>query len=142
MTGKMPQPKAGKTMLHYLRTLCLGQQLLWSYFIWYLVITFVYFDINPRLWLSSFGIALIVGAALVISTTCWPVNLKTLDRWQTMRLFLIPFCVSSYSSLIKNKGFTLIFSPDIKTNSIAIVSILFFLTLVALIKKIPIHSHR
>ncbi len=135
MTGKMPPPKVGKTMLCYLKTLSLGQQLLWSYFIWYLAITVLYFDASPHLWFSSLGIALIVGAALVISTTCWPVSLKTLDRWQTMRLFLIPFCVSSYSSLIKGKKFILIFPPDLKTNSIVITSVLFFLAVVVLIKK-------
>jgi hypothetical protein len=34
-----------------------------------------------------------------------------LDFWQTFRLFLMPFCVSSFSALVKGKGFILIFSP-------------------------------
>jgi len=122
-------------MLDYLRNLGLGQTLLWSYFIWYLSICIQYFDYRPSLWLSSVGIAVIIGIALVISTTCWPVNLKTLDRWQTMRLFLIPFCVSSYSSLIKDKNFLLIFPPGIKQNLIPLSVIFSFYLLVLMIKK-------
>jgi hypothetical protein len=34
-----------------------------------------------------------------------------LDFWQTFRLFVMPFCVSSFSALVKGKGFILIFSP-------------------------------
>ncbi len=121
--------------MKYFQQLCLGQQLLWGYFIWYLVIVFLYFDPSPRLWFSSLGIAIIVGTALVISTTCWPVNFKTLDQWQTMRLFLIPFCVSSYASLIKGHHFILIFPPVIKTNAIALIAITIFFLLVYLLKK-------
>ena len=33
------------------------------------------------------------------------------DRWTTLRLFLMPFCVSSFAALVKDKGFVLIFSP-------------------------------
>jgi hypothetical protein len=34
------------------------------------------------------------------------------DRWQVFRLFAMPFCVSSFSSLIKGKGFWLVLSPS------------------------------
>jgi hypothetical protein len=34
-----------------------------------------------------------------------------LEFWQTVRLFMMPFCVSSFSALVKGRGFILIFSP-------------------------------
>ncbi|MFV2004798.1 MAG: hypothetical protein ACC650_06290 [Gammaproteobacteria bacterium] len=123
-------------MINYIKNLALGKLLLWVYFIWYLSISILYFDSDPRLWLTALGISVIVGIALVLSTTCWPVEIRTLDRWQTLRLFLIPFCVSSYSLLVKDKNCFLIFPPDLKTNTIALLAIFSFLLFVVLIKKI------
>ena len=77
------------------------------FLIWYLVVLVRYFDPRPRLWLTSLGLSVIIGVALYISTTAGTNNVK-LDRWQTFRLFLMPFCVSSFSALIKGKGFILI----------------------------------
>ena len=70
-----------------------------------------YFDSSPRLWLTSLGLSLIVGFALFISTTAASKNKVKLDFWQTVRLFIMPFCVSSFSALVKGRGFILIFSP-------------------------------
>jgi len=123
-------------MINYIKHLALGKLLLWVYFIWYLSISILYFDGDPRLWLTALGISVIVGFALVLSTTCWPVEIRTLDRWQTLRLFLIPFCVSSYSLLIKDKNCFLIFPPDLETNAIALLAILSFLLFVLVIKKL------
>jgi len=123
-------------MINYIKNLALGKLLLWVYFIWYLSISILYFDSDPRLWLTALGISVIVGIALVLSTTCWPVEIRTLDRWQTLRLFLIPFCVSSYSLLVKDKNCFLIFPPDLKTNAIALLAIFSFLLFVVLIKKL------
>jgi len=77
-----------------------------------LVVLVRYFDPNLRLWLTSLGLALIVGIALYISTAASGPNKVKLDRWQTFRLFLMPFCVSSFAALVKNRGFFLIFSPN------------------------------
>jgi hypothetical protein len=93
-------------VLSYLRHLCVGQKLLW---------------------LSAFGISLIVGFALVLSTSCWPVEVKKLDRWKTFRLFFIPFCVSSYSLIISHQDFLLIFPHELKANFIAVLAICTFL---------------
>ncbi len=123
------------SIVDYVRQLQFDKLLLWSYFIWYLSISVLYFDADPKLWFTALGIALIVGIALVLSTTCWPIDVKILDRWQMLRLFLIPFCVSSYSLLIKDKDCFLIFPPDLKTNSIALSAIFCFLVFVILIKK-------
>ena len=38
-------------------------------------------------------------------------NRVNLDFWKTLRLFLMPFFVSSFAAMVKGKGFVLIFSP-------------------------------
>jgi hypothetical protein len=99
-------------LLRYLRNLKTGQLILWCYLVWYLVVLVRYFDPNPRLWLTSCGLSLIIGLALYISTTSAGGNKVTLAGWQTFRLFLMPFCVSSFAALVKGHGFFLIFSPN------------------------------
>lgn len=94
----------------YLAGLTRGRLILWCYLIWYLVVLVRYFDPNPRLWLTSLGLSGIIGLALYISTTSAPGSVK-LGVWPTFRLFLMPFCVSSFSALVKGQGFVLIFSP-------------------------------
>ena len=94
----------------YLSTLSNGRLILWCYLIWYLVVLVRYFDPNPRLWLTSIGLSIIIGFALFISTTAGRANQVRLERWPMIRLFLMPFCVSSFSALVKGKGFFLIFS--------------------------------
>jgi len=78
-----------------------------------------YFDSSVRLWLTSLGLSLIIGFALFISTTAASANKVKLDFWQTFRLFLMPFCVSSFSALVKGRGFVLIFSPKLMEIGIA-----------------------
>lgn len=98
-------------LIRYLANLSTGRLILWCYFIWYLVVLIRYFDPSLRLWLTSLGLSLIIGFALYLSTTASSTNQVKLDRWQTFRLFLMPFCVSSFAALVKGKGFILIFSP-------------------------------
>ena len=98
-------------LLRYLTNLSTGRLILWCYFIWYVVVLVRYFDASPRLWLTSLGLSLIIGVALFISTAKSGTNQVKLDRWQVFRLFLMPFCVSSFSALVKGKDFVLIFSP-------------------------------
>jgi hypothetical protein len=100
-------------LLRYLANLTTGRLILWCYFIWYAVIFVRYFDSTPRIWLTSLGISFIVGIALVISTTSGTKGTMKLDGWQTFRLFLMPWCVSSFSALVKGQGFILIFSPKL-----------------------------
>jgi hypothetical protein len=97
-------------LVAYLRGLSTGRLILWCYFIWYVVVLAHYFEPRLRLWLTSLGLSVIIGVALYISTTAGTNNVK-LDRWQTFRLFLMPFCVSSFAALVKDDGFILIFSP-------------------------------
>src|SRR6185369_6132125 len=98
-------------LLRYLTNLSNGRLILWCYFIWYCVVLVRYFDRSLRLWLTSLGLSLIIGFALFISTTAVSANKVKLDFWQTARLFMMPFCVSSFSALVKGRGFVLIFSP-------------------------------
>jgi len=106
-------------LLRYLANLSAGRLILWCYFIWYLVVLVRYFDPNPRLWLTSLCLSLIIGAALLINTTASGTRRVKLEPWPTFRLFLTPFCVSSFSAFVKDRGFFLIFSPRWQENSVA-----------------------
>lgn len=114
----------------YLTTLSTGRLILWCYFIWYAVVLVRYFDPAPRLWLTSIGLSVIIGVALYISTAATGTTKVKLDRWQTFRLFLMPFCVSSFAALVKGKGFMLIFSPKPFENLLAVGLCVLLCTLV------------
>jgi hypothetical protein len=101
----LPQP------LRYLANLSAGRLLLWCYFLWYLVVLVRYFEADLRLWLTSVGMSLIVGVALYVSTTSASAVQGRFGLWPTLRLFMMPFCVSSFAALVKGKGFYLVFSP-------------------------------
>jgi hypothetical protein len=98
-------------LLRYLANLTPSKQILWCYFLWYLVIVSLHFDPRPTLWLSSLGLSGFVGFALLLGIEDSPRRWRRLDRWQGFRLFLIPFCVSSYAASVKGHGFLVVFSP-------------------------------
>jgi hypothetical protein len=100
-----------RRLLDYIADLTAGSLMLWCYLIWYLIVLVRYFDPSPRLWLTSVGLSLVIGFALLVSTTAAGGNSVKLARWQMLRLFLTPFCVSSFSALVRGKGFVLVFSP-------------------------------
>jgi len=89
---------------------------LWCYLIWWLFTVSHHFDPRPRLWLSSLGLSAIIGTALYLSTAYAGKAKTKLDRWQIFRLYLMPFCVSSFAALIKDRGFILVFEPTLGTN--------------------------
>ena len=97
--------------LTYLANLSSGRLALWCYFIWYSVILVHYFDPSPRLWLTSLGLSGIIGIALLVNTTRSGSVPVKLERWPIVRLFMMPFCVSSFAALVKGRGFILVFSP-------------------------------
>jgi hypothetical protein len=97
--------------LRYLAGLTLGRYVLWCYFLWWGTVVVRYFDPNPRIWLTSLGLSVIIGVALVINTTVSGTARVRLQPWPLFRLFLTPFCVSSFAALVKDRGFFLIFSP-------------------------------
>ena len=114
----VPQ-RAGPMLIRYLRSLNSGRLILWCYFIWYLVVLVRYFDPSLRLWLTSLGLSGIIGFALYVSTVTAGAQRVKLEFWQVFRLFLMPFCVSSFAALVKGNGFILIFSPDVRENALA-----------------------
>ncbi len=123
-------------MLKYLSHLSTGRLILWSYLIWYAVILVRYFDASPTLWLTSLGLSIIIGIALIIIATSSAEGARPLDNWQRFRLFLMPFCVSSFSALVKGHGFILIFSPKPIENLVAAGLCLLLWGSVALIKRL------
>lgn len=121
-------------LYEYLAGLSLGRAVLWCYLIWYLVMVAFHFDPSPRLWATSLGISAVIGVGLLLSVSA-PGHPVLRDRWQVMRLFLMPFCVSSFSALIKDSGFILIFSPRIAETVIAVLSCGLFLAIVFLLRQ-------
>lgn len=123
-------------LLNYIRGLSAGRIVLWCYAIWYVVNVANHFDSRPRLWITSLGIAGIIGTALVISTTSSSRGTTRLDRWQVFRLFLMPFCVSSFAALVKDAHYILVFPPTLKENLIGLGLITAFVVIVFLVKKV------
>jgi len=119
-------------MLAYFASLSRGRAVLWCYLLWYLTTLFFHFDPSPRLWLNSAGISLVIGIALQLSVAhaAGPPP----SRWQTFRLFLMPFCVSSFSSLIKERGYWLIVPPRAVEFAAAVGVCSVFLLFVAALK--------
>ncbi len=123
---------ATRIAISYMKCLTLGRALLWCYLIWYLVMAAAYFDPAPSLWLTSAGLSLIIGCALILSLS-GPQAMR-LDRWQRFRMFCIPFCVSSFSALVKDRGFILIFSPQPAETGLAIAFCAAFLAIAGLVR--------
>lgn len=123
-----------RIVIDYLKQVTLGRALLWCYLIWYLVMAAAYFEPSPRLWLTSAGLSLVIGCALILSVSA-PQAMR-LDRWQIFRLFCVPFCVSSFSALVKDHGFILIFSPDPADSGLAFALCAAFLVLVGLTRRL------
>lgn len=102
----------------YLASLPNGKIVLWCYLIWYLNTVIHHFDASPGLWLNSLGVSALIGVGLILSVGGKRSVLA--DRWQTFRLFMMPFCVSSFSSLIKGKGFILMVPPSVDELAISV----------------------
>ncbi|MDP4624552.1 MAG: hypothetical protein NWT08_05365 [Akkermansiaceae bacterium] len=124
-------------MLPYFAKLKTTKLILWCYLVWYVAIICQYFDQNLNLWLSSLGIAALIGFALNLASRQGD---QAPERWVIFRLYLFPFCVSSYSALIKGKGFFLLFPPELKPMIIASSSCLLFLVFALICKKTLIPS--
>ena len=119
--------------LAYFSQLRTGKMVLWCYLIWYLTMASFYFDPAPGLWINAMGISAVIGTGLILSVGGFQVATK--DRWQVMRLYLMPLCVSSFSALIKGQGFVLVFSPKLAENLIAAGCCGIFVTAVLLLRK-------
>jgi len=111
--------RACQIVVLYLARLPNTRLTLWCYLVWYLSVVTLYFNASPEIWLNSLGISVVVGYALFLSTG--PGTLERLKQrfWESLRLFMCPFLVSSFSSLVKGKGFVLLFSPLLSENLMA-----------------------
>jgi hypothetical protein len=128
----MPNPA------RYLANLSTGRAILWCYAIWYAVHVISHFEPLPRLWLTSIGLSGIIGTALLISTRSSSRGKTQLDPWQVFRLYLMPFCVSSFSALVKDAHYFLIFSSKNSENLLGIGLIAAFLLSVLVLKHTPL----
>lgn len=113
--------KPFKRLLVYVANLSVVQMVLWCYLMWYCYFASVYFSSSYNIWLNSLGLAGFVGFAMFLSTgPCSSDRLRDCF-WQTVRLFVAPFLVSSFSALVKGKGFVFIFSPKMEENAAAFI---------------------
>lgn len=125
---RLPQP------LRYLSGLKPGKVTLWCYLIWYLVSVVAHFDASPGIWLSSLGISAVVGVALLLSVR--GETATSSNSWQTFRLFLMPFCVSSFSALIKGQGYILVLPSRPSELYLSLVLCAAFVLFVQVLKRI------
>lgn len=123
-----------KGLVEYFGSIKLDKAILWCYLIWYGVIIYFHFDPSLKVWINSIGISAVIGTGLVLSVASNPSGAR--DHWQTFRLYLMPFCVSSFSALIKDRGFIVILSPQIRENLIAILCCVLFLAVVYGVKRV------
>ena len=122
----------------YLSNLTTGKIVLWCFLIWYLATVIHYFDATPGIWLNAIGISAIIGIALYLSVL--EPGKSPPDRWTVMRLFLMPFCVSSFSQLIKGKGFVLVFPPSLHDNAVALAACAVFVGVVWMLRRVAFRS--
>lgn len=122
-------------LLAYLGGLTTGRVILWCYAIWYVVTVVNHFDPQPRLWVTSAGLSAIIGFALVLSTRSSSKGTTELDGWQIFRLYVMPFCVSSFAALVKDAGYILIFPPSLGENLAGLGAMAVFVGLVLLVRR-------
>jgi hypothetical protein len=118
----------------YLARLPAGKMVLWCFLIWYLATVIHHFDPAPSIWLNALGISGIIGVALYLSVR--DPGKPPPDRWTTLRLFLMPFCVSSFSQLIKGKGFVLVFPPALHEIAVSLAACAVFVAAVYAAKRL------
>ena len=120
-------------VVQYLANLPNGKLVLWCYLIWWANTVVHHFDPSASIWLNSVGISALIGFALMLSVGGLSVAAR--DKWQTFRLFAMPFGVSSFSSLIKGKGFILVFPPSLEELAAALGLCLAFTALVMALRR-------
>lgn len=117
--------------IRYLTRLDARRALLWSGFIWYAVLMGRHASLVPGAWVNAAGIALVVGLMLTANAIPAGGTWRQLDRWSLRRFFLIPFCVSSFSVVMRDTGLVVIFPRNLADNLIASAAVGVFLLAVA-----------
>jgi len=119
--------------VRYLANLTGGRIALWCFLIWYIATVIHHFDAAPAIWLNALGISVIIGIALYLSVR--EPGKPPPDRWTVLRLFMMPFCVSSFSQLIKGQGFVLVFPPDARELAISLAACGVFVVFVLAVRR-------
>jgi hypothetical protein len=119
--------------LRYIANLTAGKIVLWCFLLWYLATVIHHFDPAPAIWLNALGISGIIGVALYLSVR--EPGKSPPDRWTVVRLFLMPFCVSSFSQLIKGRGFVLVFPPNLHEIGVSLAACAAFVAAVLIVKR-------
>ena len=122
-----------KGVIQYLYEIKLDKTMLWCYLIWYVVVIYFYFDPSLKIWTNSIGISAVIGTGLIMFSVSSGKTGKSV-HWQTFRLYLMPFCVSSFSALIKGQGFIVFVSPKIEETLVAVSCCVLFLAVVLGVK--------
>ena len=120
--------------MRYLAHLAPGKIVLWCFLVWYLATVVHHFDATPSIWLNALGISAIIGVALYLSVR--EPGKPPPDRWTTLRLFMMPFCVSSFSQLIKGQGFMLVFPPGAREFAMSLAAVAIFVAIVFTAKSV------
>ena len=121
-----------KWLIQYLYEIKLDKAILWCYLIWYVTVVCFHFDPSVKIWINSIGISAVIGTGLMLSVSS---SKGERDRWQAFRLYLMPFCVSSFSALIKEQGFILFISPNIKETIVSVSCCGLFLLVILVVKS-------
>ncbi len=120
-----------KWLIQYLYEIKLDKAILWCYLIWYIVVVCFHFDPSVKIWINSIGISAVIGTGLMLSVSS---SKGERDHWQAFRLYLMPFCVSSFSALIKEEGFIVFISPNIKETIVSLSGCVLFISVISVVK--------
>jgi len=120
-----------KWLIQYLYEIKLDKAILWCYLIWYVTVVCFHFDPSVKIWINSIGISAVIGTGLMLSVSS---SKGERDRWQAFRLYLMPFCVSSFSALIKEQGFIVFISPNIKETIVSVSCCVLFISVTLVVK--------
>ena len=120
-----------KWLIQYLYEIKLDKAILWCYLIWYVTVVCFHFDPSVKIWINSIGISVVIGTGLMLSVSS---SKGERDRWQAFRLYLMPFCVSSFSALIKEQGFIVFISPNIKETIVSVSGCVLFISVILVVK--------
>ncbi len=121
------------SLIAYFKILNTPKIVLWCYLLWYLVMTGFHFDTAPGIWMTSIGVSIIIGFGLELNARAS--GAPKARGWPLARLYLFPFCVSSFSALVKDHGFILVFSPVIVETAIATGACVAFWMMVLSIRR-------
>ena len=120
-----------KWLIKYLYEIKLDKAILWCYLIWYVTVVCFHFDPSVKIWINSIGISAVIGTGLMLSVSS---SKGERDLWQAFRLYLMPFCVSSFSALIKEQGFIVFISPNIKETIVSVSCCVLFISVILVVK--------